>query len=105
MPNEERIDSILDRSAIEKELQFLSSNLNALSDTIKSFPAIKTNIEGASNVKELSKAQIQYAESLKAVEQLVKQRFASEAKLATAQSSYAKAIAANRLSFKKTMQS
>jgi len=101
MPNEERIDSILDRSAIEKELQFLSTNLAALSETIKSFPAIKTNIEGASNVKELSKAQIQYAESLKAVEQLVKQRFASEAKLATAQSSYAKAIAANRAELQK----
>lgn len=91
-----RIDSILVKEAIEKELQFLACNLDELAAKIKTFPAIRTKTEGANNVKELSKAQIQYAESLKAVEQLVKQRMASEAKLITLQSDYAVATAKNR---------
>jgi len=96
-----RIDSILVKEAIEKELQFLAGNLDELAAKIKTFPAIRTKTEGAGNVKELSKAQIQYAESLKAVEQLVKQRMASEAKLITLQSDYAVATAKNRTEVQK----
>ena len=96
-----RIDSILVKEAIEKELQFLAGNLDELAAKIKTFPAIRTKTEGANNVKELSKAQIQYAESLKAVEQLVKQRMASEAKLITLQSDYAVATAKNRTEVQK----
>lgn len=99
-----RIDSIVDKSAIEKELVFLSGNLDELSAKIKSFPAIKVKQDGASNIKELSKAQQQYNESLKAVEQLVKARFASEAKLVTLQTDYNKQTIANRLEIQKTNQ-
>lgn len=96
-----RIDSILVKEAIEKELQFLAGNLDELAAKIKTFPAIRTKTEGAGNVKELSKAQIQYAESLKAVEQLVKQRISSEAKLVTLQTDYARATATNRTEIQK----
>lgn len=99
-----RIDSILVKEAIEKELQFMAGNLDELAAKIKSFPAIRTKTEGANNVKELSKAQIQYAESLKAVEQLVKQRMASEAKLITLQSDYAVATSKNRVEIQKMNQ-
>lgn len=96
-----RIDSLLVKEAIEKELQFLAGNLDELAAKIKTFPAIRTKTEGAGNVKELSKAQIQYAESLKAVEQLVKQRMSSEAKLVTLQTDYARATATNRTEIQK----
>lgn len=96
-----RIDSIIVKEAIEKELQYLAGNLDELAAKIKTFPAIKVKQEGAANVKELSKAQTQYAESLKAVEQLVKQRFASEAKLKTLQTDYAVSIAKNRVEIQK----
>lgn len=96
-----RIDSILVKEAIDKELQYLAANLDELASKIKTFPAIRVKQEGAANVKELSKAQIQYAESLKAVEQLIKQRFATEAKLKTLQTDYAVAIAKNRVEIQK----
>ena len=96
-----RIDSILVKEAIDKELQYLAANLDELASKIKTFPAIRVKQEGAANVKELSKAQTQYAESLKAVEQLVKQRFASEAKIKTLQTDYAVAIAKNRVEIQK----
>lgn len=97
MASRKRIDSIIEQDAIQKEIDFLKGNLTELTETIKKFPAIKTKMEGADNLKELTKAQAQYAEGVKAVNSLINQRFASEAKLVTLQTDYAKATAANRV--------
>lgn len=98
---EDRIDSIIDTGKIQAEIKFLNDNLIQLSAKIKEFPAIKTKVEGAASTKELSLAQSKLAEELKAVDSLVKQRFASDAKLIALQTDYAKATAANRVEIQK----
>jgi len=95
------IESIIDTGKIKVEIDFLKKNLDEMKATIMTFPVIKTDIGNANGVKELSTANIKLAESHKAVEQLVKARFASEAKLVTLQTDYAKATAANTTEIQK----
>lgn len=99
---EDRIDSIIHLDKIKSELDFLKKNLKDISAYVKEFPVIQTKIAGANSIRELSKENIRLSESLKAVDQLVKQRFASESKLVALQSDYAKATAANRNEIQKT---
>lgn len=94
---EDKIDSIIDRGKIESELDFLKKNLTEIAAVIKSYPTIKTKVEGAASTKELSLAQNKLAQELKAVESLANQRFATDAKVITLQTDYAKAIAANKV--------
>lgn len=63
----ERIDSIIDQQAIDKELKFLSAGLDKLKADITSFGSVKINLEGASNTKQLATANVEFANSLNGV--------------------------------------
>lgn len=98
---EDKIDSIIDFQSIDKEITRLNKNLTDIAATIKGIPQVVVKVQGAGTTKELSLAQNKLAQELKAVESLVNQRFATDAKVITLQTDYAKATAANRVEIQK----
>lgn len=98
---EDRIDSIIDFQSIQKEVKNLNDILGNIVTTIKGIPKVIVQVDGAKSTKELSLAQDKLAEELKSVDSLMKQRFASDAKLIALQTDYAKATAANRVEIQK----
>ncbi len=104
----ELIDKYVDRAAIVKDTDFLIAEIQRAEDARLAFGTAKTKVQGATSSKGVTegsdlaaKANAQLAESIKAVTALINQRFASEAKLITIQTDYAKATAANRLELQK----
>ena len=93
---DDRVDSIIDLPKIQVEIDFLKKNLKDISVIVKEFPIIQTKVDSSKGVKELLKENAGLAESLKVIEKLTKERFTSEAKLASLQTDNAKAIAANK---------
>lgn len=90
---EDKIDSLFDRAAIIKEFNGI---VDETIGRIKNYPKIKADVEGAKSVKEFTLASAKMQQELKAVESLAKQRFATDAKIITLQTDYARATALNR---------
>lgn len=106
--SDELIDSYVDRGKFKSDTEFIEGELKRVNDQFDKLKAIKLNIQGANTLKSVAtasqegiKANTQLAESTKAVISLVKERFATEAKLVTLQTDYAKQTAANRLEIQK----
>lgn len=101
--SEDRIDSIIDLNATQAEVDALEKQVAGIVALIKQVKTAGIGAKESSNTKELtdktkeiSTLNIRLAESHKQVEQLVKARFASEAKLVALQTDYAKATATAR---------
>lgn len=92
-----RIDSIIVKEAIEKELQYLSSNLEEISGKIKSMGAIRVKMEGAGTVKDLSKAQTELSLTMREFEKVLGDRSKAQARLNALESESAKLMTAEKL--------
>jgi len=106
--SEELIDKYIDREKIKSDTDFLIAEIQRADNARLEFGTAKAKVQGGSSAKTIAegaelgvKANAQLAESIKAVTALINQRFASEAKLITIQTDYAKATAANRLELQK----
>lgn len=95
---EDKISSLFDTTAIEKELDGI---INKSLQKVKGFGKLKVAVEGASSLKEFSLVQTKMITEMKAVENLAKQRYATDAKIITLQSDYAKATANNTVEIAK----
>ena len=113
---EDRIDGYIDRVKFKEDTKFALDEIEQITGKIKTFyddvrkaASAKTDVSGAKSAREATeaaemgiKANARLRESIKAVEQVVKERFASEAKLVAVQSDYARESAKNRLELQKT---
>lgn len=106
--SDEMLGKYVDRSEFESDTDFLRSKLKGVADDFAKIKDIKINLGGASGLKEsvagveaLSVANIKLKEELKSVQTLIAQRFATDAKLITIETDYAKATAAGRLELQK----
>ncbi len=107
-PNDELIDGYLNRDAVKGDTDFLEAELSKAVKLFEKANASKINLQGAKSVKGVSegsdialKSNAKLAQSMQAVISLVNQRFASEAKLVTVQTDYAKATANNTVAIQK----
>jgi len=82
---DDRIESIIDTGKINVEIEFLKKNLAEMKATIMQFPAIKTKMEGADQVKELSKELENLQAEHKKLIQTTNERVAAESRLTAAQ--------------------
>jgi hypothetical protein len=105
---EELIDKYIDRAGIEGDTKFFLDQLNKGLEAMNKLSASKISINTSTNakavtesVKEGVKANTALAESVKAVNSVLTQRFATEAKLVTIQTDYNKATVANRVEIQK----
>lgn len=106
--SEELIDSYVDRSKFASDTDFIEAELKRVVELFDKVNKTKITLQGANSLKGVAaaseegiKTNARLNESTKAVINLVNQRFASEAKLITLQSDYAKATAANRVEIQK----
>ena len=106
--SEELIDQYVDRGKFSSDTEFIKAEIKEVLDAYEKVKSVKINIQGASSTKGVAaaseegiKANARLNESTKAVISLVNQRFATEAKLITLQTDYAKATAANRVEIQK----
>ncbi len=106
--NEEKIDSYVDRSGVAGDTEFLLKELNKGLSALTKLKETKVNLGGAGNTKSATaaieegvKANARLAESVKAVNAVINQRFASEAKLVTVSTDWNKATVANRIELQK----
>jgi len=106
--SEELIDQYVDRGKFSSDTEFIKAELKEVLEAYEKVKSVKINIQGASSTKGVAaaaeegiKANARLNESTKAVISLVNQRFATEAKLITLQTDYAKATAANRVEIQK----
>lgn len=109
--SEELIDSYVDRGKVSSDTDFLEAELKKVVDLFDKVNKTKINLQGATSLKGVTqaseegiKANARLNESTKAVINLVNQRFATEAKLITNQSDFARATAANRAEIQKQNQ-
>jgi hypothetical protein len=107
--SDELIDRYIDRDKIKSDTDFLEAEAKKAVGFFDAIKQAKSAIQSADSVKGISdaaqlgiKANAQLNESTKAVINLVNQRFATEAKLVTLQTDYAKQTIANRLEIQKT---
>lgn len=105
---EELIDKYIDRDGIAGDTKFLLDELNKGLEALNKIKGAKITINTASNAKAVTqginegvKANAALAESVKAVNSVINQRFATEAKLATIQTDYNKQTVANRIEIQK----
>src|SRR5690606_25470875 len=98
---QDRIDSIIDLASVQKEIDKVNELIGQLGETLKKFPDIKVEMQGAEGYKEFSVANQKMTQEVKAVINLVNQRFAADAKVITLQTDYARATAASRVEIQK----
>jgi hypothetical protein len=108
---EELIESYVDRSKISKDTDFLIGELNKALDVAKQFKTIEIKINGSSSYKDISngaeeavKANGKLSDSVKILNEVNKQREASENKLKILQSDTTKDTIANRVEIQKRNQ-
>lgn len=109
--SEEIIDSYVDRQGVASDTDFLEAELKKVVDMFDKVNKMKITLQGSASLKTVAqaseegfKANERLNQSTKAVINLVKERFATEAKLVTLQTDYAKATAANRVEIQKQNQ-
>ena len=105
---DELIEHYVDRAKFGSDTEFVLAEIKQAETAIKqineSLGKVKgaTGIKGAAEGAELGiKANARLVESVKAVNKVITDRFAAEAKLAAAQSDYAKQTAVTRLELQK----
>jgi len=67
MPNEERVDSVIVEESIKRELAFLNDGLDSSLAKLKEFASVRISLEGATNVRDLAKANVEFVKSQQAV--------------------------------------
>lgn len=108
---DELVRSYVDREAFASDTKFILDEINKGRQAIADAIEARKSIRGASSGKDIAsaseagvKATTMLSESTKAVTNLMKERFATEAKLVTIQTDYARETAKNRVEIQKTNQ-
>ena len=106
--SEELIDQYVDRAKFESDTQFILDQFKQIVNAQEKVGAFKVELQKSTSAKDVTtnaelsvKANARITESVKAVNAVINQRFASEAKLATLTTDYTKATVANRLEIQK----
>ena len=108
---DELVRSYVDREAFASDTKFILDEINKGRQAIADANEARKSIRVASSGKDIAsaseagaKATTMLSESTKAVTNLMKERFATEAKLVTIQTDYARETAKNRVEIQKTNQ-
>ena len=88
-----RIDSVIEKTPISKEFEFMESHLDKIATQIKSMPQIKQLFENADSVKKVTDAQKQLKGSTDDLAKINKQIEDSEKKIVALRSEEAKKLA------------
>lgn len=109
--SDELIERYVDRAKFGSDSDFIKSELKEIEALYTKISGIRISISASKGIKESTaateegiKANARLQESVKAVDKVVKDRFATEAKLVTLQTDYARETAKNRVEIQKTNQ-
>lgn len=106
--NDELIESYVDRAKFSGDTVFIEAELKKVATLFDGLSNTKIQLSAATSLKDISsaaelgiKTNVRLVESVKAVDNVIKQRFATEAKLATLQTDYTKQTAASTVEIQK----